>query len=518
MSATDNAAAGAALPPGMSRYPGMLKAAAILAMLIQVLDMTIANVALPHMQAALGANQDSISWVLTSYIVAAAIAIPATGWLSDHLGRRKLYLISVGGFTLSSVLCGLALNLETMVLFRILQGLFGAFLSPLGQTVMLDNTAPEKRGQAMAIFGMGVVTGPIIGPVVGGWLTENMDWRWVFFVNVPIGALAFVGLLLFLPDLKRPSRSLDVLGFVLLALGLASLQLMLDRGQHEDWFNSLEIWLELGISLSAFWMFAVHSKTSRNPLYPMTLLGNRNLMISAMLMGTVGIVMTAAMALMPIMLQSLMNYPVLDAGMLLATRGLGVMIMTGISGQVIHRVEPRLWMTVGLSMTAVSFWLMTRWNLDVGATEMALNGVLQGAGIGMLFVPISLTAFATLPAEWRTDGSGILNLTRSIGSSVGISLVVAFLARSSAESHANLVGHVTPYSLWVDPALFALPGDAVPTALALLNAEVTRQATMIAFLNDYYFMMFVSAAAIPLTLLLKKVRASHQPQEALIIE
>lgn len=518
MSATDAGAPGAALPPGMSRYPGMLKAAAILAMLIQVLDMTIANVALPHMQAALGANQDSVSWVLTSYIVASAIAIPATGWLADHLGRRKLYLISVGGFTLSSMLCGLAVNLDTIVLFRIMQGLFGAFLSPLGQTVMLDNTAPEKRGQAMAIFGMGVVIGPILGPVVGGWLTDNMNWRWVFFVNLPLGLIAFIGLFLFLPDLKRPSRALDALGLALLGIGLAGLQLMLDRGQHEDWFNSLEIWLELGISLSAFWMFAVHTRTSSNPLYPTALLRNRNLMISALIMGVVGMVMTAAMALMPIMLQNLMNYPVLDAGMLLATRGFGVLVMTGISGQIMHRVEPRLWIMSGLSIAAFSFWLMTRWNLDVSATQIAINGIIQGAGIGMLYVPISMIAFSTLPAEWRTDGSGIVNLTRSIGASAGISLVMTLLARSSADSHANLTGYFTPYSLWVDPRLFSLPGDAVSTALALLNAEVTRQATMIAFLNDYYFMMFVCIAAIPFILLLKKVRVSHQPQEALMIE
>lgn len=518
MSATDKGAPETALPPGMSRYPGLLKATAILAMLIQVLDMTIANVALPHMQAALGANQDSISWVLTSYIVASAIAIPATGWLADHLGRRKLYLLSVGGFTLSSVLCGMAVNLDTMVLFRILQGVFGAFLSPLGQTVMLDNTAPEKRGQAMAIFGMGVVTGPIIGPVLGGWLTDNLNWRWVFFVNLPIGALAFIGLLLFLPDVKRPSRRLDVLGLALLGTGLAGLQLMLDRGQHKDWFNSPEIWLELGISVSAFWMYAVHTWTSRNPLYPKALLGNRNLMISAFLMGIVGIVLTAAMALLPIMLQGLMNYPVFDAGLLLATRGVGVLIMTGISGQIVHRVDPRLWMASGLLITAFSFWLMTKWSLDVSSTEMALNGMLQGAGMGMLFVPVSLTAFSTLPVEWRTDGSSIMNLTRSIGSSAGISLVMTLLARSSADSHANLTGHITPYSLWVDPRLFAAPGDAVPTALAMLDAEVTRQATMIAFLNDFYFMMFVSLAAIPILLLLKKVRNTHPPQEALLIE
>jgi len=502
----------------MSRHPALLKAAAILAMLVQVLDMTIANVALPHMQAALGANQDSISWVLTSYIVASAIAIPATGWLSDTIGRRKLYLLSVGGFTLSSVLCGLAVNLDTMVLFRILQGLFGAFLAPLGQTVMLDNTAPEKRGQAMAIFGMGVLIGPILGPVVGGWLTDNMNWRWVFFVNLPIGLLAFVGLVMFLPEMKRATRRFDVRGFLFLGLGLASLQLMLDRGQTQDWFDSVEIWLELCVSISAFWMFFIHSRMDKNPLFSPILLGNRNLMISALLMGVVGILITAAMALLPAMLQGLMNYPVMNAGYLLASRGIGVLVMTAITGQIANRVDPRLWMTMGLLIVSFSFWLSTGWNLEVSSTTIALNGMLQGVGLGTLFVPINLLAYSTLPSEFRTDASSIINLARSTGSSLGISIVMTLLARTSAQSHAGLATYLTPYTLQADPRLFSLPGDAVGTGLAMLNAEVTRQAAMIGFLNDFYFMAIMCLFAIPLTLLLKRTSARHDPREAMVME
>ncbi len=490
----------------------------MLATLIQVLDMTIANVALPHMQSALGANQDNLSWVLTSYIVASAIAMPATGWLADHIGRRRLYLASVTGFVIASVLCGLAANLQSMVIFRVLQGLAGAFLSPLGQTVMLDSTPPEKRGQAMAIFGMGVVIGPILGPVLGGWLTENMDWRWVFFVNVPLGLLAILGLLLFLPEVKRPSRSLDVMGLALLGTGLASLQLMLDRGQHADWFSSLEIWVELGLAVSALWMFVVHSLTSRNPLYPLALMRDRNLVIGALLMFMVGVVLTSSMALLPVMLQGLMNYPVMDAGLLLAGRGVGVMLTMAITGRLLTRINLRLWLALALAIISLTFWDMTGWSLEVSWVAMALNGFFQGLALGMMFVPITVISFATLKPEYRTDASGIINLCRSVGSSAGISLVMALLARNSATSHEDLVGHLTPYTLWADPRLVALTGDAVPAALAAINAEVTRQATMIAFLDDFYVMMLLAIAVMPLVLLIKPSSKSAPPQEPILID
>lgn len=490
----------------------------MLATLMQVLDMTIANVALPHMQSALGANQDNLSWVLTSYIVASAIAMPATGWLADHIGRRRLYLASVTGFILASVLCGLAANLQTMVIFRVLQGLAGAFLAPLGQTVMLDSTPPEKRGQAMAIYGMGVVIGPIIGPVLGGWLTENLDWRWVFFVNVPLGLIALLGLLVFLPELKRPSRSLDVLGLALLGLGLASLQLLLDRGQHADWFNSLEIWAELGVAISALWMFAVHSLTSRNPLYPLAMMRDRNLVIGGVLMFMVGLVLTSSMALLPVMLQALMNYPVMDAGWLLASRGVGVLLTMAITGRLLGRINLRLWITAALAIISLSFWGMTGWSLDVSWSMMALNGFFQGMGLGMMFVPISTISFATIAPAYRTDASGIINLCRSVGSSAGISLVMALLARNSATSHEDLTSHLTEYSLWADPRLFAAPVDAVQVALAALNAEVTRQATMVAFLDDFYLMMLMAIAAMPLVLLIKPPSNASSTQDSILID
>ncbi|MGE4411276.1 MAG: DHA2 family efflux MFS transporter permease subunit [Sphingobium sp.] len=523
MSATERAAAAPSSGTGASgilvvRHPGLLKAVTMLATLMQVLDMTIANVALPHMQASLGANQDSISWVLTSYIVASAIALPITGWLSDRVGQRSLYLWSVGGFVMASILCGVAGNLEEMVLFRILQGVSGAFLTPLAQTVLLDITPTEKRGQAMALFGMGVVIGPVLGPILGGWLTESMNWRWVFFVNVPIGAIAFSGLWFLLPDIRKPARSLDLFGFVLLAAGLASFQLMLDRGQHADWFNSAEIWIETLVAVSALWMFGVHVLTARNPLYSGDLLGNRNLVIGALLMGALGMILTASMALMPIMLEDLFDYPVLNAGFLLSTRGVGVMLMMGTAGKLVTKFDPRLLIGIGFLIVIFAFWEMTYWNTDVSWGSMALNGFLQGMGMGLLFVPITTMAFATLPAHVRTDGSGILNLARSLGSSASISIVVALLARNSAISHADLAASLTPASLGFDPYSYAYATSLVESGLSLLNGEVTRQAMMIAFLDDFYFMMLVSICALPLTLLVKKPSASDGAPEIPVME
>ncbi len=518
MSATDQPGL-ISMPGGpVVHHPTMLKAVAMLATLMQVLDMTIANVALPHMQASLGANQDSISWVLTSYIVASAIAMPITGWLSDRIGRRRLYLWSVGGFVLASVLCGVAGNMEEMVLFRVLQGVSGAFLTPLAQTVLLDITPPEKRGQAMALFGMGVVIGPVLGPILGGWLTESMNWRWVFFVNVPIGIIAFVGLWVFLPDVRKPMRSLDRMGLFLLATGLAAFQLMLDRGQHEDWFNSAEIWIETLVAISALWMFGVHVLTTGNPLYSRELLGNRNLVIGSVLMGVLGMILTASMALMPLMLEDLFDYPVLDAGFLLSTRGVGVMLMMGVAGRLVTKVDARTLIAVGFVIVAGAFWDMTFWTMEVSWGEMALNGFVQGMGMGLLFVPITTMAFATLPEHVRTDGSGILNLARSLGASASISIVVALLARNSATSHADLAGYLTPAKLGFDPHNFAYATTIVETGLSLLNAEVTRQAMMIAFLDDFHFMMIVTICALPLSLLVERSSGKGGSAETVVID
>jgi len=488
------------------RYGMLLKIALIFATLMQVLDMTIANVALPHMRSALGADQDTISWVLTSYIVASAIALPITGWLADKIGRRTLYLWSIGTFVLASMLCGVAVNVEEMVAFRIFQGISGAFLSPLAQTILLDTTPPEKRGQAMAFFGAGVVLGPIIGPILGSWLTESFNWRWVFFINVPLGGLAFASLWFLLPDVKRPARSLDITGFLLLAIGLAALQLMLDRGQHLDWFASLEIWLELLVALCVLWIFGVHLATAKNGLFSRTILTDRNLIIGSIILFAMGMVLTSMMVLLPIMLQGVLNYPVIDSGYLMASRGAGVLLMMGLSGWLINHLGPRILIASGFFILAVGLWDMTFWNFDISQSTIALNGFAQGMGMGMVFVPATTMAFVTLPAQLRTDASGILNLSRSIGSSIGISLSITFLARNTSASHASLTEYLTPYTLWIDPRLMAGSGDMLQGALAMADMEVIRQATMIAFLNDYYFLMWVSFAIVPLVFLIKTAK------------
>lgn len=515
MSATD--ARKAAPTPQIPAHAGWLKGAVVLATLMQVLDMTIANVALPHMQAAIGASPDSLSWVLTSYILASAAVLPATGWLSDRIGQRTLYLISVCSFIFASVLCGMATTLEEIVLFRILQGVSGAFLSPLGQTVLLNSTPPEKHGRAMAMFGMGVVLGPVLGPIVGGWLTENLDWRWVFFVNVPIGLIAFVGLWLLLPQVKRPPRKFDVTGFALLAVMLASLQLMLDRGEGKDWFDSTEIWIETIVMLSTLWMLAIHLLTGNSTLFDRTLLRDRNLIIAAIFQALTGMVVVSSMALLPLMLENLLGYPVFDAGLVLATRGVGLVLMMGLVGRLIEHVSPSVLIIAGLLIIAGSLWEMSQWNLNVTGTTIAVNGFIQGMGMGLLFVPVAAIAFATLPARYRTDGSVILSLTRSLGSSAGLSIILAMFNRNTSVSHSDLVQHVTPYTI-IEPFVLGLPEGLTQTIWSALNGEVMRQATMIAFVNDFRVVTIFTLCTIPLALLLRRPREKTKFDMAHMIE
>ena len=495
----------------------LLKTATMLAALMQVLDMTIANVALPHMQAALGANQESVSWVLTSYIVASAIALPATGWLSDHLGRRTLFSAAILVFIISSVLCGLASNIEEIVIFRILQGVSGAFLAPLAQTVMFDFTPEKQRGQAMAVFGMSIIIGPIIGPILGGLLTEYLDWRWVFFVNLPIGAVALAGIAILLPERRQRSRPFDLTGFILLGISLAALQLMLDRGQHKEWFESIEIWLEFLIALSAFWMFCVHIATSKNPIFHKELIADRNLVVGSVLMMIVGMILIATMALLPIMLQSLFGYPVIDTGIIMASRGVGVMITMTLAGRLMERVDTRIIISAGLLLIATSFYEMSSWNLSTSSIYFTIDGFLQGMGMGLLFVPITMSAYATLPVSLRTDGASIMNLTRSIGSSVGISFVITLLSRSSAASHEGLVSHITPYALYMNPE-WLTRSDISQAGVAMVNAEVTRQASMIAYLNVFHILLLIVFLFMPVVLLIRRSGTAIDRDELPLME
>jgi len=346
------ATAAASAPAQAVPHRGMITIAVMLATVMQVLDSTIANVALPHMQASLSAAQDTITWVLTSYIVASAIAIPLTGWLSDRVGAKRLFLIAIGGFIVASMLCGAAMNLSQMVAFRVLQGVFGAFLIPLSQTTMLGIYPKERHGQAMAVWSMGVMIGPIMGPILGGWLTENFDWRWVFYVNLPVGLLALVGVWLFMPDTPKTPRRFDLFGFTLLAVAVGAFQLMLDRGEQEEWFAAWEIWIEAGLAISALWMFAIHTLTSRHAVIPPAIFRDRNVMTALIFSFVTGILLLASMALLPPMLQHLFGYPIVTTGLVLAPRGVGTLISMMIVGRVVNRVDPRALIMTGLGLTA----------------------------------------------------------------------------------------------------------------------------------------------------------------------
>ncbi|KPF83338.1 disulfide bond formation protein DsbA [alpha proteobacterium AAP38] len=486
---------------------GPLTVAIMMATIMQVLDTTIANVALPSMQGSLGAAQDSITWVLTSYIVASAIMTPMTGWLTDRIGLKQLFLISVVGFTAASMLCGTAGSLTEMVIWRLLQGVFGAALVPLSQTVLLNINPPDRHGQAMAMWGAGVMVGPVIGPTLGGWLTESLNWRWVFYINVPIGIMAFLGILAWLPKAPTRQRGFDFVGFALLSIGVGTLQLMLDRGEQLDWFASPEIWLELGVAVSAFWGFSVHMMTTEKPFLPPHLLRDRNLLLGLVFIFIIGIVVLAAMALLPPMLQRLMGYPTITTGMVMAPRGVGVMISMLMVGRLMRVVDPRLLILTGLCVTGWSLHMMTGFTIVMDSSPIILSGVIQGLGIGMVFVPLSTMAFATLAPADRPDAAGLFSLVRNMGNSLGVSVVTAALAHFTQVNHAELSAHISPFNTNIDGPI-SMVGQAAPEVLAAADLMVNRQAAMIAYLNDFHMMMLVTLAAIPLLLLLRKPKAT----------
>lgn len=502
----------APLPADLAEHPvanhALLIVGIMAASLLQVLDSTIANVAIPHMQSSLGATADTVTWVLTSYIIASAVAMPITGWLADRLGARTLFIATVAGFILTSMLCGMAQNLEQMVLFRVFQGISGAFIMPLSQSFMLDTTRPSRHPQVMAIWGMGIMLGPILGPVLGGWLTESANWRWVFYVNVPIGALSLAILAANLPHRAKSHRPFDLFGFALIAITLTSLQLLLDRGMQIDWYASIEAWIYTILAVSAAWMAVIHFSTAQNPLFPSRMFADRNFVIALSFMVVIGVVMFATMALLPPMLQRLFGYDVIDTGLVLMPRGVGILVSMQVSGWLVrHGIDARKIVAVGLVVTAWSLWQMTQWSLALDIRHVVISGILQGLGMGLVFIPLNVTAFATLGPRLRTDGSSMLNLARSLGASIGISITTVLLGHNIQLMHQELGAHVTAnVSSLVDVSTidrFQALGDA---ALRLMDAEINRQAAMVAYIDDFYLMMWMSILAIPLTMLMRRNR------------
>jgi MFS transporter, DHA2 family, multidrug resistance protein len=485
---------------------GMISVSVMLATVMQVVDTTIVNVALPHMQGTLSATQDQIAWVLTSYIVAAAIFTPLTGVLADRFGRKRLFAAAVIGFTLASMLCGAATSLTQIVLFRALQGALGASLVPLSQAVLLDTYPREKHGSAMALWGVGVMVGPILGPTLGGYLTEYYTWRWAFYINLPVGILAVLGIAAFVPEAKggEARGGFDYFGFALLSIAIGALQLMLDRGNSLDWFDSTEVVLEAATAALAFYLFLTHMFTADKPFLEPGLFADRNFVAGILLMFTVGVMLMSTMALLPPFLQNLLGFPVLTAGYVLAPRGAGTMLAMMVVGRLVGRVDTRLLVLTGLGLMAWSLRAMTHWNVEVGVSEIISTGIVQGIGLGFIFVPLSTIAFSTLAPRYRNEGTAMFSLIRNIGASVGISIVMTVLGHEVQKSHAELSASITPFrDAFQAPGVPPLWDLSTELGRIALNAEVSRQAATIAYLNDFRFMMYLCLLTLPLLLLLR---------------
>jgi len=491
----------------------MITLSIMLATIMQTLDSTIANVALPHMQGTLSASQDQIAWVLTAYIVASAIATPLTGWLCDRFGQKYIFLASITGFTVASALCGMSNTLAEIVLARLLQGVFGAALVPLAQVVLMEINPREKQGSAMAVWGMGVMVGPILGPTLGGWLTDSYNWRWVFFINVPIGVIAFYGMWRYIrPDPGRRSARFDVFGFTTLSLGLGALQLLLDRGQQNDWFSSTETWIEAVVALIAATYFVAHTvmTPAKESFLDYRLLKNQNYVTGLLFIFIVGLVLYATRALTPTMLENLLGYPVATTGLVTAPTGIGTMLAMLIAGRIIGKVDLRLTLLVGFLITAYALWQMTGYSLELSESDIVWPGVIQGFGTGLVFVPLSAATFATLSPEMRAQGTSLYSLVRNIGSSIGISLVQTLLTRNTVIAHAALVERVTRgSSAWNNPAVAAAFDVHVPASAALLDGAVTQQAAMIAYIDDFWFMLLLTLLVTPLLLLIRPPRRGN---------
>jgi DHA2 family multidrug resistance protein len=499
---------------------GAITACVILAVIMQALDTTIANVALPYIQGSVSASSDQINWVLTSYIVAAAIMTPPSGFLAGRFGRKRVLLTAIAGFVIASVLCGLAQSLDQIVLFRLMQGLFGAALVPLSQGFLLDMYSLEERGSAMALFGVSVMVGPVLGPVIGGWLTDNISWRWVFYINVPIGALAFAGISFFVIETKKDiAAKLDWIGFAALSVSIGALQIFLDRGEQLDWFSSGEIIIEAIVAASAFYIFLVHTFTSKRSFVNPRLFLDRNFALSFIFIFIVGVTYLASLALMTPYLQTLMGYPVMTAGIVMGPRGLGTMTCMFIVGRLIGRVDTRWLLTLGLGLTAWAMWVMTGWTPDVSQWTIVSIGFIQGAGLGFLFVPLTTVAFSTLPAALRGEGTGLYNLSRNIGSSVGISVVTALLTENVQVNHANIAAYVTPFNhAFAAPAVAHSLDPLTAAGRAALDGMIGLQALIIAYIDDFKLLMILSLIVMPLVLLLKRPATPAAVDHSAVVE
>ncbi|HKR91287.1 DHA2 family efflux MFS transporter permease subunit [Novosphingobium sp.] len=488
------------------------------AAIMNQIDTTIANVALPYIQGSTSASREQITWVLTSYIVALAIFTPLTGWLAGRFGRKRVVLVSIFFFTLTSGLCGAAINLDELIAFRILQGIAGAALLPMSQATLLDAYPPEEHGRTMAVFGLAAITGPLVGPLAGGWLTEHMSWRWCFFINLPIGIMAWLGLAATMPEYpgKRGTR-LDFLGFALLAVGIGALQLLFDRGQVQDWFSSTEVCIYAVVAACAFYLFVVHSLTTQHPFVSAAVFADWNFVVSSIVGFFLGVLIFSPMAILPEMLSSLFGYPIMDVGFALAPRGLGVMIAMLAMGQLINRVDARVLIGFGMLLSSYSMWRLSHMTLQSSSWIIVSTGVIQGIGSSSIFVPLAMMTFSTLPAHLRNEGAALNTLLRSYGGAAGIALVQVLLYRNEARVQSRLTEGVRPDNPVVQ---WAMPNAdfSLPSSVAAIENAVVRQATMVAYIDAFWALSILGIAGCAMVFLLRRPSRAQAPAEQMVIE
>jgi len=506
--------AGPAEPGQAVPHRALLTGCVMLATLMQILDSTIATVALPYMQGSMSASADEITWVLTSYVAASAVMTAPVGWMAHRFGRKALFIACLIGFTATSMMCGAAQSLGQIVVFRIVQGMCGAAMVPLSQATMLDIYPFEQRAQAMAIFGIGIMVGPIMGPTLGGWLTDAYNWRWVFYINLPLGIIAVVGLAIFMPRSPvRPDLRFDWMGFAVLALGIGALQMMLDRGQDQDWFTSPEIITEAVLAGLGFYLFIVHMLTAEKPFLPTAVFRDRNFAAAALMMFSTGMVLLATTALLSLYLQNLADYPVSTAGLALAPRGVGTMVAMLLAARLANYIDQRLLMAFGLLLLGWNLQRMSGWTPDVSGLEFTAGLVTQGFAMGFIFNPMTVMAFTTLPAHLRGDATAVQNLARNIGAAIGISITSSTLVHNTQVMHADLVAGITRFDRTLQGAGAAtgLLDPLTGHGSALLDQMVNRQAEIIAYSDDFWMMSFV--VILPLLLLLL-MRGHRRPAPA----
>ncbi len=479
--------------------------AVMAATIMQVLDTTIVNVALPDMAGQLDATPDNISWVLTSYLIASAIFMPLTGYLTDRLGQRRYLLISIAGFVIASALCGMASSLFQMVLFRFMQGIFGASLVPLSQSIMLQIFPGEQRGKAMAIWSMGVMVAPILGPTLGGWLTEVVSWRWTFYINLPVGIASFLLAIRHVPDTVARARRMDWPGFASLALGIGALQLVLDRGNQDDWFSSQMLTFAALIALLSLIFFVVYTLTGRHhPLFDLRIFRDRNFLFASLIMTTIGIGFFGGMLLQSLFLQNFLGYPTFEAGLYMAPRGLASFLVMIVVGKLVGKIPPRNFVFVGILASIAGNYLMTRFTSEITANDLILPMMLQGVGMGLIFVPISTLAFTTLPKEIAAEAAGIYSLIRALGSALGISILTTYFSRSTQQSWSLLRGDITTFSSALHAYLAPLHSGAQdPQGIALAARAVLHQAQNVGYIDSFWFATLNFVFMLPLLLLVR---------------